>query len=243
VLHATWHNPDISGSVLKDSGLSPILPILPDSCGIVESLISFFSQRRDQDELYFCSENYTDFGLELKEKEYSLHPSIKYDLPRSQGFIDLETMVNFIKEKKKIRELSAKEEKAALEREIAKQAAKAAKLEQLQREARDAIAQYSAIKAQEAAYRDRAAQLKAEPAAAEDYVAGRNYQEDYLDRIKAQAAEYEAILAELRAEAAHIEQDMARVRELAKAYGPELHPEETAPKEQAKKPPRPSKER
>lgn len=69
---------------------------------IIESLVTFFKQSNSNDkELIFCSENYTDFAVEekpkAKDRVFHLHPLIQNDLPQSQYFIDLDSMLKFTK--------------------------------------------------------------------------------------------------------------------------------------------------
>ena len=65
---------------------------------IIESLVEYFRHLKDNKPiLYFCSENHTDFAEELssseKDRSFVLHPLIQKDLPTSQYFTDLYTML------------------------------------------------------------------------------------------------------------------------------------------------------
>jgi hypothetical protein len=90
---------------------------------IVESVFAFLRGSKDKKPVVqFCSENGTDFGLlvDEKNKSYVLHPTIKEDLPK-EGlgalFSDLASLVKAIKEHKQPDDPDPKEINAALERE------------------------------------------------------------------------------------------------------------------------------
>jgi len=62
---------------------------------IVDSLATFFTECRDEDAvLLFCSENHTDFAVELtkpgsRDRRFALHPLIASSLPTTHYFIQL----------------------------------------------------------------------------------------------------------------------------------------------------------
>ena len=68
---------------------------------IIESLITYFSQIIDSEPiLFFCSENHTDFALELtegktKDRTFVLHPVLAADLPKSHFFTSLDELLRF----------------------------------------------------------------------------------------------------------------------------------------------------
>ena len=86
---------------------------------IVESLCSFFRTCRDKEAtLFFCSENTRDFALEIDEKgRYTLHPTIKDDLPESAFFTSLEPLVSYARKHKPPPPPAREEVEAALKRE------------------------------------------------------------------------------------------------------------------------------
>ena len=70
---------------------------------IVESLVKYFSEIQDSEAvLFFCSENYTDFAIELtqqnsKDRSFALHPLLAEDLPRTHYFTQLSELLQFDK--------------------------------------------------------------------------------------------------------------------------------------------------
>lgn len=68
---------------------------------IIESLITYFSQLKDQyPVLFFCSENHTDFAFELtesktKDRTFVLHPVLAADLPKTHFFTRLDQLLQF----------------------------------------------------------------------------------------------------------------------------------------------------
>ena len=68
---------------------------------IIESLITYFLQAKDSEAiLFFCSENHTDFALELtesrtKDRNFILHPVLAADLPKSYFFTSLDELLEF----------------------------------------------------------------------------------------------------------------------------------------------------
>lgn len=66
---------------------------------IVESLATFFTERGDEDAvLLFCSENYTDFAVEVtkhgsRDRRFALHPLIASSLPPTHYFIQLSELL------------------------------------------------------------------------------------------------------------------------------------------------------
>lgn len=65
---------------------------------IVESLISYFQNNETSTPLLFCTENTSDFALDLKPKDldrnFILHPDIQESLPKSHFFTTLSDMLS-----------------------------------------------------------------------------------------------------------------------------------------------------
>jgi hypothetical protein len=90
-----------------------------DAC-IIESLAAFFDQQGiDGATLLFCSENKTDFGIELNKQrtKVALHPRVKQGLPPTEYFMDLTSLVMFLRDRKEVHEPDRQEVGEALERE------------------------------------------------------------------------------------------------------------------------------
>lgn len=88
-----------------------------DAC-IIETLVSFFSRSPQAgSQLCFCSENVSDFGLEL-QNDVVLHPLLKDGLPPTKFVRTLRDAAVFCKSSAKVVEPSAEAIEAALEEKI-----------------------------------------------------------------------------------------------------------------------------
>jgi len=76
-------------------------------CCLIESLLNFFEKQHDKGtQLLFCTENVSDFGV-LVDKEnakYSLDPAVNDGLPPTELFINLDSLLAFVKEHKVVKE-------------------------------------------------------------------------------------------------------------------------------------------
>ena len=88
-------------------------------CCIIESLITYFDGRHEENQLLFCTENLQDFGITVNKKN-ALHPLLKEGLPPTEVFTNLTTLIGFLNEHKKVEEPAPEEVDKALEKEKAK---------------------------------------------------------------------------------------------------------------------------
>jgi len=98
---------------------SPENVSIGDAC-IIDSLVTFFEQQGlGGATLLFCSENTNDFAVELeKEKrKFALHPRVTKGLPPTEYFVELKSLVKFIRERKEVHEPNELDLSEALERE------------------------------------------------------------------------------------------------------------------------------
>jgi hypothetical protein len=72
------------------------------------------------EELYFCSGNTNDFGLDLGKKGFALHPLLAEDLPKTKYFVNLCSLVETIKSGKAPPEPTPEEVKEAAREEAIK---------------------------------------------------------------------------------------------------------------------------
>ncbi|HEY1375384.1 MAG TPA: PIN domain-containing protein [Gemmataceae bacterium] len=88
-----------------------------DAC-IIESLTEFFRGRSEADaQLYFCTDNQTDFGLETSEG-LVLHPLVKDGLPPTKYTTTLRELVAFYRSNQPVAEPPNAEIQEALERRL-----------------------------------------------------------------------------------------------------------------------------
>jgi len=82
-------------------GMPNTSPRMDQDAAIVESLIVHFSLIQDpQPVLFFCSENHSDFAIEVQkaksqDRVFALHPVIAKDLPKTYFFTQLEYLLQF----------------------------------------------------------------------------------------------------------------------------------------------------
>lgn len=80
-------------------GMPKTSPRLDQDAAIIESLIFHFSLIKDpQPILLFCSENHSDFAIEIQQRRsqdrvFSLHPVLAKDLPKTHFFTQLEDLL------------------------------------------------------------------------------------------------------------------------------------------------------
>ncbi len=87
-------------------------------CCLIESLIVVFENADlAAVQLLFCSENTSDFGLELSDGKWTLHPNVNAGLPATEYFRDLASLVEFAKQDIRIIPPAPDTVKEAVERE------------------------------------------------------------------------------------------------------------------------------
>lgn len=70
-------------------------------CFIFQSLVKFFTHRREDSQLLFCTENKSDFAIEAKGA-YVLNSILEEGLPPTQVFLNLADLVKFVKEQRQV---------------------------------------------------------------------------------------------------------------------------------------------
>ena len=86
-------------------------------CCILESIIRHFESRGEADELLFCTENWKDFGTEVKSGKFGFHPLMREGLPTVELMTTLASLVAFVEERKPVVEPAPQEVEEALERD------------------------------------------------------------------------------------------------------------------------------
>lgn len=83
-----------------------------DSC-IIESVLTVLGS---DDELYFCSNDTSDFAVTLEKGDLALHPILRESLPNTVFFSNLKTMVDAIRDRKRLLEPSREDLEKAVRR-------------------------------------------------------------------------------------------------------------------------------
>lgn len=89
-------------------------------CMLIEQLAAHFDfNGSGESTLLLCSANTTDFAVEVKKKQFAIHPEISDALPKTSLFLDLKTLVKFIDEQREVEVVPADEvAKAAREEDV-----------------------------------------------------------------------------------------------------------------------------
>ena len=85
--------------------------------------MEFFKGKGDILQFAFCTENLQDFGIEVRSGKNTLHPILSEGLPPTEVFTNIEKLITFLKEQRKVDEPSKEVVEEALEKEREKEAA------------------------------------------------------------------------------------------------------------------------
>jgi hypothetical protein len=86
-------------------------------CCIVAYLARYFTDKQARNiQLMFCSENKSDFGLEMADGRYVFDPNVSEGLPPTELFLDLKSLVEALRQHREVKRPTSAELDEALER-------------------------------------------------------------------------------------------------------------------------------